>query len=533
MPRVRPIHQLMSSSLLAVEESGMQRAVMSVIASTQQDQSLIAFLQAEAQTEAKDRWTEFLISTGLYPYYINPDGRVVSSLAEDAKDLIQQGAIAVVPIKGILVKEAWTLEELWYGLVSAERITKAIKTIAADSRVIGAIATVDSPGGMVAGTEKMSNAWLQLGSVKPTIAHVDGLAASAAYWFSSGSGRIMLDCRTAYTGSIGVMTSFWDWTALYEAWGAKYYEIYAPESEKKNEEYRKLRGERDTSGFRDRLSVLARLFREHVTSTRGSKLNASEPEVLQGRVYAGDASIAVGLADGFGELDDCITLLRAATPTEGAPAEAHPSEQIAPVIDDDGDHDDASSNQPKTMNLKTMLAAFVATFFSAKEEIKQADIDAANTELTEKDIKGVALVSTEEQARIANAAASIQAADNARASAELARTTAEEQLAAVQQQLTEAQASLNAATERASAMENALRSSATKAGLTIADDANVAEAVGAALEETTASLTAARAEIAELKGDKAPAGDDPEVVNDKGDEGHQQPNAIDSWLKEE
>lgn len=533
MPRIRPIYQLMASSILAIDEVGLQRIVANAVASTDDrgQATMAAFAQASnTGDEANERWREFLISTGRYPYWVNPDGRVLHSLDPEAKSYIQQGAIAVIPVKGILVKEAWTLEELWYGLVSSERITQFINSVAADDRVVGAVATVDSPGGMVSGTEKLGNAWMQLGASKRTVAHVDALAASAAYWFASGSGSIQMDCRTAYTGSIGVMTSFWDFTPVWEAIGAKYYEIYAPESEKKNEEFRKLRADNDPGGYQLRLSNIAKLFREHVLAGRGSKLQPSEPEALQGRVYAGDASVAVGLADGFNDLDGCIKLVRAATPTEDAPAAASPDQNIPPA---EKDREDAeANNQPKPMKLKAMLAALAAALFSEKEEATQEVIEAANAELAEKGISNVAFVSTAEQQRLADASAALQEAEAAKTKAEQEKAEADAAKAAAETARTEAVAAKDKAEGAATATETKLKAAAEKHGIQVAEGGSLLDAVIAALGTTTEELTAAKAEIATLKNEAAPIAGAASPVNTTGDDKGHEANGLDNWLKD-
>lgn len=524
----------MASSILAIDEGGLQRILANAVATTDDrgQATMAAFAQASSPDEqASDRWREFLISTGRYPYWINPDGRVLHSLEPNAKDYIQQGAVAVIPVKGILVKEAWTLEELWWGLVSSERLTQFISSVMADDRVVGAVATVDSPGGMVSGTEKLGNAWSLLGATKRTVMHVDALAASAAYWFGAGSGSIQMDCRTAYTGSIGVMTSFWDFTPVWEAFGAKYYEIYAPESEKKNEEFRKLRADNDPGGYQLRLSTMAKLFRERVIAGRGSKLKASEPEVLQGRVYAGDASIEVGLADGFSDLDGCIKLVRAATPTEDAPTASNPAQQIPPAVDDR--EDDNAKTQPNPMKLKAMLAALAAALFPEKEEATQEVIDAANAELADKGVTNVAFVSTAEQKRVADASAQVQAAEAAKTAAEQAVAAANTAKAAAETARTEAVAAKEKAEGSLAAANTKLQAAAEKHGVKAEEGADLLDAVLASLETSKSDLEAARAEIATLKNEEAPIAGAAAPVNTTGDDKTHAPTALDTWVQSE
>lgn len=486
--------------------------------------------------EGANSWREFLKATGVYPYYINPDGFVVHSLDPDAKERIAQGAVAVLPVKGTMVREAWTLEELWYGLVSSDRLTKFIRSVAQDARIVGCVATVNCPGGMVSGTEKLGKAWADLGKTKRTVMHVDDLAASAAYWFGAGSGSIMLDGQTSAVGSVGVMLSFYDWIAFYEKIGIPYREIYANESGTKNEEWRALREQNDPSKYKASLDITARLFQSVVKQGRGAKLNAAEPDALTGSVYDGDAAIAAGLADGIGDLDDCIRMVRSGTATGNAPEASKPQDQVPPALPGTEDDDATANQQPQTMKFAQRMAALLAGLFTSSEAVTAEDIAAANTELAAKEITGVAVVSTAEQTRLAEAATLVSTAEKAQASAETARAAADAARVTAEAATAAAQASLTS-------MNEAVASVAAANGVVVAEGANALEAIGAALTANAAAITAgttalaeANATIAKLKNEDAPIEGAEGVVNKEGDTKtpvNDGAAKVDQWLQED
>jgi ClpP class serine protease len=72
---------------------------------------------------------------------------------------------------------------------------------------VGAIMlVVDSPGGHVSGISAFADMVASGAKLKPTIAHVSGSAASAAYWIASAAGEMTME-RTAIVGSIGVVAA--------------------------------------------------------------------------------------------------------------------------------------------------------------------------------------------------------------------------------------------------------------------------------------------------------------------------------------
>lgn len=78
----------------------------------------------------------------------------------------------------------------------------ALAEAKADSNVRRVVLAVDSPGGIVSGVREVMQAIRDLG--KPTVAQVDGLCCSAAYWMASAADS-MVATVTSTVGSLGVM----------------------------------------------------------------------------------------------------------------------------------------------------------------------------------------------------------------------------------------------------------------------------------------------------------------------------------------
>ncbi len=109
--------------------------------------------------------------------------------------------IAMVPVFGPIFPRANMMTEV-SGATSADMLGADLAALDAMKDVRRIMLVVDSPGGAVTGIARLA---AQIGAMKtPVMAHVEGVAASAAYWLASQVREISLD-PTAAVGSIGVV----------------------------------------------------------------------------------------------------------------------------------------------------------------------------------------------------------------------------------------------------------------------------------------------------------------------------------------
>lgn len=123
--------------------------------------------------------------------------------------------IALVGLFGPLIKGGWHGN----AMTSSSLVAEIVKALARDPDIDAVALVVDSPGGTVAGTETLATAVRDTAKVKPVVALVDELAASAAYWVASQATAIYAASNTARVGSIGVLISVLDSHRAFEAAG--------------------------------------------------------------------------------------------------------------------------------------------------------------------------------------------------------------------------------------------------------------------------------------------------------------------------
>lgn len=203
----------------------------------------------------------------------------------------------VVNIVGPIVKYS-----SWYSY-GTQFYGKLLKELDAHPQVSGIVLNIDSGGGMVSGTAELTNIIQNL--KKPTISYTNGYQCSAALDIASGCDYHMASPYADLIGSIGTMLSYQDFSAMFEKWGAKIYELYAPQSTEKNQEFRELMKGNEAL-YTERLKMLAQDFIDRMKENFGEDLK-DDGHVFKGKTYTPQEALAIGLIDELGTLEDALS----------------------------------------------------------------------------------------------------------------------------------------------------------------------------------------------------------------------------------
>ncbi|KKK50600.1 hypothetical protein LCGC14_3123420, partial [marine sediment metagenome] len=114
----------------------------------------------------------------------------------------RDGAVAVIALHGIMAQRR--MPGASTGGTSTEAVGRDVGKAAADLSIKTIILDIDSPGGSVAGTRELAARVRDARDIKPVIAQVDSIAASAAYWVASQATELVSTPGGA-VGSIGVI----------------------------------------------------------------------------------------------------------------------------------------------------------------------------------------------------------------------------------------------------------------------------------------------------------------------------------------
>ena len=226
-----------------------------------------------------------------------PETRYMSRIKAQVDGADGNATPVVVNIIGPIVKySSWyTLGTQFYG--------QLLRYLDRDSQISGIVLNIDSGGGMVSGTAELTSIIKNLKT--PTVSYTSGYQCSAALDIASGCDYHMANPHADLIGSIGTMLSYQDFSAMFEKWGAKIYELYAPQSTEKNQEFRELMKGNEAL-YTERLKYLAADFIDRMKANFGEKLK-DDGHVFKGKTYTPQQALEIGLIDELGTLEDALS----------------------------------------------------------------------------------------------------------------------------------------------------------------------------------------------------------------------------------
>jgi len=212
--------------------------------------------------------------------------------------------IAIVPIEGTITFGDDT------GLIStrnanARTIVSFIEKAESDSNIKGIILEINSPGGTVVASEEIAKAVKK--TKKPTIAVIKEIGTSGAYWVASAADSIVAD-PMSITGSIGVTSSYLEFSGLMEKYGVGYEEIKTGEFKDTGSPYRKLNS-KEKSVLQNKINLVHDFFVDEIAKNRNLKKEDVE-KLANGMFYLGLEAKENGLVDVFGNTETAVELIK-------------------------------------------------------------------------------------------------------------------------------------------------------------------------------------------------------------------------------
>lgn len=225
-----------------------------------------------------------------------------------------ENGIAVISIVGSLVNRgAWIGANS--GLVSYEGIRAQLDEALKDPEVHTIILDLDSPGGEALGMVALASRVREINAIKPVIAVVNDMAASAAYGIASQASRIVVS-PTSITGSIGVVMMHADRSQELAEKGIAVTLIYAGDHKVDGHPFGPL-PDGVKADLQNEVAKHYKIFTELIAQGRGEKLNAEAARATQARVFLGAEAIENGLADEVGSFDEVVADLATSTASTG------------------------------------------------------------------------------------------------------------------------------------------------------------------------------------------------------------------------
>ncbi len=213
------------------------------------------------------------------------------------------GSVAVVALHGTMSQRVLPGASTGGG-ASTEAVGRAIDKAAADETIKAIVLHVDSPGGSVYGTRELAAKVSAAKSIKPVIAQVDSLAASAAYWVATQATELVVT-PGGEVGSIGVLAMHEDISGALEAKGVRPTIVSAGKYKAEFSPFGPL-GEDARAHLQERVDAAHRDFVRAVAQGRGTKPSTVEADYGQGRTLQAREALAAGMVDRIATFDETL-----------------------------------------------------------------------------------------------------------------------------------------------------------------------------------------------------------------------------------
>lgn len=244
---------------------------------------------------------------------------VVSAAQEDRPartgDAQALEGVAVIPIQGVIARHARQVNGISTPRGSSiERMRTQLDAALYDDSIQAILLHIDSPGGSVAGLSEFADDLRAARDLKPIVAYVDGMMASAAYWLGSQASKV-ISTRSSEVGSIGVYAAVRDASRLYENAGIDTKVVKAGRHKGAGLTGTRLQDEQ-LDALQRSVDAYKALFVDAVARGRGMDLAAVEA-LAEGEIWLGEEAKAKGLIDQVGTFRDVARALsEAVAPSE-------------------------------------------------------------------------------------------------------------------------------------------------------------------------------------------------------------------------
>ena len=215
---------------------------------------------------------------------------------------MRENGVAVIDVNGVIAKRMSFFAEVCRGGTSTETLLKDFQSALESPNVSSIVFHIDSPGGEAFGVNELAQAIFDARGKKPIKAYVSGLGCSGAYWIASACDEIICD-KSAFLGSIGVVTSWTDDTGFYKALGIRREVITST-----NAPFKRLNLDNDEhrAELMRELDSLESVFHKSVARNRKVSIEQVKKDFNQGGVLNGIDAVKAKMADRTGSLEQVV-----------------------------------------------------------------------------------------------------------------------------------------------------------------------------------------------------------------------------------
>lgn len=215
----------------------------------------------------------------------------------------ETGNVALIPIEGAI--SGGGTSGFGASEVSSKDIVSFIEDADDDPQIEVLLLEINSPGGSAVASDEIATAVKN--AQKPVVALIREAGASGAYWIASASDQVIAN-RMSITGSIGVVSSYLEFSGLMEQYGVGYEELISGERKDLGNPYQKLTAQEKLI-LQKKLDKIHAYFIEEVAANRNLEI-AEVQKIATGEFFLGVEALDLGLVDALGSKDDAEIFIK-------------------------------------------------------------------------------------------------------------------------------------------------------------------------------------------------------------------------------
>ncbi len=206
----------------------------------------------------------------------------------------QFGNVALIPIEGIITADGGSY--LGQGTVSSQDLVDFIQEADENAQIEVILLEINSPGGSAVASDEIANAVKR--AQKPIVAVIREMGASGGYWIASSADHVVAN-RMSITGSVGVISSYLEFSGLMERYGVNYERLVSGDYKDIGTPFRNLEPD-EKALLQGKLNRIHDFFIQEVAANRNLPED-NVREIATGEFYLGVEALSLGLVDQLGD----------------------------------------------------------------------------------------------------------------------------------------------------------------------------------------------------------------------------------------
>ncbi|MBW2991862.1 signal peptide peptidase SppA [Candidatus Woesearchaeota archaeon] len=205
------------------------------------------------------------------------------------------GNIAKIFIEGEIVVQE---EEGMFGraVASSTELVKQIEDASLNPSIEAVIFEINSPGGSAVASYEVANAIKKVNKTK--VAVIREIGTSGAYWAASATDWIIAN-EFSVTGSIGVLSSYLEFSKLFDKYGVTYQRLVGGEYKDMGSPFKEMSDE-ERRILQAKVDKIHEILITRVAENRGMELEKVK-SLATGEFYIGSEALENGLIDAIGD----------------------------------------------------------------------------------------------------------------------------------------------------------------------------------------------------------------------------------------